>query len=274
MNYVKHKPRNYSVIVMLTALNPQRKCGVCQEASEEYKILANSYRLSSSFSNKVFFAMLDYDDGQEIFQQLGISSAPTFLHFPGKGKRKQGDTYDIQSRGPNAEQMAKWVLDRTGIPVRIFRPPNYTGTVILILTLFMVGSFLYIRRNSLEFLQSNNLWASLCIFIILFMLSGQMWNHIRGPPMYHRNPSNGMISYIHTSSQSQLVAETYIVFLIYAAIVFGFILICDAFNSKVETSKGQNMVICGLFLVAIFFSLMLSIFRRKYQGYPHTFLFR
>ena len=52
-----------------------------------------------------------------LFNKLGISSAPTFLHFPGKGKRKQGDTYDIQSRGPNAEQMAKWVLDRTGIPV-------------------------------------------------------------------------------------------------------------------------------------------------------------
>lgn len=28
--YVKSKPRNYSVVAMLTALKPQRECSVCQ----------------------------------------------------------------------------------------------------------------------------------------------------------------------------------------------------------------------------------------------------
>ena len=28
---------------------------------------------------------------------------------------------------------------------------------------------------------------------IFVMLSGQMWNHIRGPPLYHRNPQTGQI---------------------------------------------------------------------------------
>jgi len=275
MTYVKNKPRNYSMIVMFTALNPQRRCTVCHEANDEYTILANSYRFSSSFSNELFFGVLDYDDGQEAFHSLGLSSAPSFIHFPAKGKRKGVDTFDIQRQGFNSEQLAKWVQDRTGTPIRIFRPPNYTGTVIFILTLCMVGSFLYIRRNSLEFLQSKTVWSGICIFIILLMTSGQMWNHIRGPPLYHRNPHNGMIGYIHGHNQSQLVAETYIVFFIYSTIVIGFILLNDAFESKsADASKRRNLAISGLVLVIFFFSLLLSVFRRKYSGYPYTFLFR
>jgi len=42
------------------------------------------------------------------------------------------------------------------------------------------------------------------------MTSGQMWNHIRGPPFVHRT-QGGSIAYVHGSSQGQFVLETYIV---------------------------------------------------------------
>lgn len=42
------------------------------------------------------------------------------------------------------------------------------------------------------------------------MTSGQMWNHIRGPPFVHRTNA-GNIAYVHGSSQGQFVLETYIV---------------------------------------------------------------
>ena len=29
--------------------------------------------------------------------------------------------------------------------------------------------------------------------IIFAMTSGQMWNHIRGPPVMHKNPSTGQV---------------------------------------------------------------------------------
>lgn len=45
------------------------------------------------------------------------------------------------------------------------------------------------------------------------MTSGQMWNHIRGPPFIHKSP-NGNVAYIHGSSQGQFVLETYIVMVI------------------------------------------------------------
>ncbi len=36
---------------------------------------------------------------------------------------------DIQRVGFSAEAIAKWILERTEMNIRVFRPPNYTGTV-------------------------------------------------------------------------------------------------------------------------------------------------
>ena len=67
-DYVKSGPRNYSVLVMFTALSAQRQCAICRQASDEYHLVANSYRYSQFYSNKMFFAMVDFDEGPDVFQ--------------------------------------------------------------------------------------------------------------------------------------------------------------------------------------------------------------
>lgn len=47
-----------------------------------------------------------------------MNSAPTFINFPAKGKPKLADTYELQVRGFAAEQLARWVADRTDVQVR------------------------------------------------------------------------------------------------------------------------------------------------------------
>lgn len=70
-DYVKAVPRNYSVIIMFTAMAPQRQCAVCRHANEEFTIVANSFRYSQSYSNKLFFAVVDFDEGSDVFQMVG-----------------------------------------------------------------------------------------------------------------------------------------------------------------------------------------------------------
>lgn len=89
-DYVKGAPRNYSVIVMFTALQPARQCQICRHAHDEYQIVANSYRYSMAYSNKLFFVMVDFDEGSDVFQALRLNTAPVFMHFPAKGKPKGG----------------------------------------------------------------------------------------------------------------------------------------------------------------------------------------
>lgn len=120
------------------------------------------------------------------------------------------DTMDIQRAGYMAESLAKWIQERTDVQIRVFRPPNYSGTIAILMLSSLVGGFLYMRRNNLEFLFNKRMWGVLALTFCFAMISGQMWNHIRGPPLMHRG-ANGGIAYIHGSSQAQLVIETYIV---------------------------------------------------------------
>lgn len=271
-DYVKQSPRNYSVIVMLTALAPSRQCQICRHAHDEFNIVANSYRYSPIYSNKLFFAMVDFDDGSDVFQLLRLNTAPVFMHFPAKGKPKGADTLDIHRVGFAAEAIAKFVHERTDIQIRVFRPPNYSGTVAVITLAALLGAFLYLRRNNLEFLYNKQLWGSIAVLFCFAMISGQMWNHIRSPPLVHKS-QNGGVAYIHGSSQGQLVIETYIVMFLNAMIVLGMILLTES-GWQMDMRKGRIMAIAGLILVAVFFSFLLSVFRSKAQGYPYSFLFK
>lgn len=270
--YIKNGPRNYSAIVMFTALASQRNCLVCHSANDEFVIVANSFRYSQAYSSKLFFIVVDFDEGSDVFQMLRLNTAPIFMHIPAKGKPKPSDTLDIQRVGFSAEAIVKWVADRTDIQIRIFRPPSYSGPMAFILLFVLVGGFLYFKRNNLEFLYNKLMWGIIAVLFCFAMISGQMWNHIRGPPFIHKT-QNG-VAYIHGSSQGQFVLETYIVILLNAAIVVGMILISEAATRKFDVRMRRIMAIVGLALVAFFFSIILSIFRSKAHGYPYSFLIK
>ena len=272
-DFVKSAPRNYSIIVMFTALAANRQCAVCKQAADEYQLVANSYRYSQLFSNKLFFAMVDFDEGPDVFQSMKLNTAPVFMHFPSKGKPKKFDSMDIQRVGFGAEAIAKWIGERTEVNIRVFRPPNYTGTVALLMLLSLVGGLLYLRRNNLEFLYNKTAWSLMALFFVFAMTSGQMWNHIRGPPFVQKS-QNGGVAYIHGSSQGQFVLETYFVMMIYGLIVAGMIMLTEAGESKADVGKRKIFAVVGLGLLAFFFSLILSIFRSKAGGYPYSFLLK
>jgi len=205
---------------------------------------------------------------------LKLNSAPVLMHFPAKGKMRKADTFDMQRTGFSAELIAKWVLERTDAHIRIVRPPNYMMAITIGALLAGIGALLYVKRKSLEVVYNKDYWAILCVTIVFIMISGQMWNHIRSPPYAHRNPQTGEIAYIHGSSDGQLIAETYIVFVLYALICLGFILLNEKAMQQEDIKKRRVFTVIGLGMVILFFSLLLSIFRNKYHGYPYSFLIK
>lgn len=275
---VKAAPRDYSFIVMFTAMAPARRCAICQYVYDEFMIVANSYRYSPGFNDKLFFGIVDFDEGSDVFQMLRLNSAPVIRHFPAKGKPKPSDSMDFE-RGVQAESMAKWIQDRTDVQIRVFRPPNYSGAFAFALLFILTGGFLYIRRNNLEFLYNKQMWAIIAVFFCFAMVSGQMWNQIRGPPFFHKG-RNGPV-YINGGSHGQYVLESYIVALLNGAVVVGMILMIEAAGGargdQRPTADGKSRrftAVVGLVLVCVFFSLLLSVFRDKTQGYPYSFLFK
>lgn len=41
------------------------------------------------------------------------------MHFPAKGKPQKADTMDISRVGVSAEEIARWIADRTDIQVKL-----------------------------------------------------------------------------------------------------------------------------------------------------------
>lgn len=270
--FVKSSPKNYSIIVMMTALQSQRQCGACREANGEFEIVANSWRYGSTNPKNLFFALVDYDEGPDVFNSMHINTAPVFMHFPAKGKRKTSDSMAIDRVGFSAEAITKFILDRTQIQIRIIRPVNYGAALASLVLLTFLAVVVYLKRNNLEFFYNKSAWATATLAVLFAMTSGQMWNHIREAPFLHTNHQNGEVLYVHPWSDSQLIVETYIVFALNAAVVIGMILLNEASAIKTAVGKRRVVALCGLGTFVFFFSLLLSVFRSKYQGYPYSFL--
>lgn len=288
--------RNYSVVVLFTAVSAQRGCSVCRMAADEFAIAANSWRYSAEYADKqLFFGVVDFDvsNGGEVFSSLGINSAPLLLFYGPRERQvksfslKSGQQMDIQRMGFSAEAIARWSSDRAGIKAfRITRPSSYTNVVLAALVVIMVGGLLYNRRHDLSFLGNKTAWAVISLAIVLVMTSGQMWNHIRGAPFVQRTADGG-VAFIHGSSSGQFVVETHIIFALNLVIAGGFICLIEAMKPKGASSgagkaagkalgkkTAQFLAVVGLLLVAVFFSWMMSIFRAKSPGYPYSFLFK
>jgi hypothetical protein len=56
-------PRNYSIIIMLTALDQKRECEICSTSYPEYEILAKSWQYAGNSDKNLFFAVVDVDYG-------------------------------------------------------------------------------------------------------------------------------------------------------------------------------------------------------------------
>jgi len=174
--------------------------------------------------------------------------------------------------GIDAEAMSKFVHDRTQVQIRVLRPPNYAAPVIVALLGMLVLGLLYLRRNNLEFFFNRTFWGSVCLAIVFAFLSGQMWNHMKGPPFMMTLPQTREAAFIHGSTQYQLIAETYIVLALYAGVTAGVVILNDASSYKIDSGKKKLLMMVGLGLVVVSFSLLLSVFRSKYQGYPYKII--
>lgn len=43
---------------------------LCRQAHEEFLVIANSWRYSQMYSNRLFFALIDFDEGADVFNSV------------------------------------------------------------------------------------------------------------------------------------------------------------------------------------------------------------
>ncbi|KAH8700006.1 OST3/OST6 family protein [Ilyonectria robusta] len=271
-------PRDYSVAVLLTALDNRFGCQLCREFQPEWDLISKSWsKGDKSGDSRMIFGTLDFTDGRDVFLSLGLQTAPVLLFFqPTAGPHavavQEPLRFDFTSGPPTAEQIHAWVSrhlpDRPHPPVR--RPINWmrwitTTTIVLGLGTALVTASPYV----LPIIQNRNIWASISLISILLFTSGHMFNHIRKVP-YVAGDGRGGVSYVASGFQSQFGLETQIVAALYGILSFCAISLAVKVPRIADSKTQQVAVIAWGGVLFLVYSFLLSVFRIKNGGYPFS----
>lgn len=273
-------PRNYSTVVLLTALEARFGCQLCKDFQPEWDLLAKSWaREDKRGETRTVFGTLDFTDGKNTFQKLMLQTAPVVLLFPptvGQNARPDGQPirYDFTAGSQTAEQIHSWLSRHLpeGTKPSITRPTDYfklvtVSTVFLgVITLFSVA-YPYV----LPIVQNRNLWAAISIITILLFTSGQMFNHIRKVP-YVAGDGKGGISYFAGGFSNQFGMETQIVASIYGVLAFATIALAIKVPRMSDPRLQQAAVFIWAGVMLGMYSFLMSVFRIKNGGYPFHLL--
>ncbi|CAO3598960.1 unnamed protein product [Absidia cylindrospora] len=248
--------RDYGMVVLLTALGDQFQCVPCREFDPEYKLVASSFQ-KTKHSGHVFFGHLDFMDGQAVYQQLAIQTAPNVLYFPpsGAGEKKEPIKYDLARNGFAAEPLAEFVNIN---PVILG-----LGVLATIKLVYRYFSFILFHKNT---------WTAITIVTVLVMTSGHMFNRIRNTPYSVPGP-NGQLSYVAAGFSSQYGIETQLVASIYGVLAFAVVSLTYAVPRFDDKWRQRVGVYIWTSCFIVIFSCLMAFFKIKNEAYPFKILF-
>ncbi|KAF1985796.1 hypothetical protein K402DRAFT_464121 [Aulographum hederae CBS 113979] len=269
-------PRDYSVAVILTALQPKFGCTLCRDFQPEWELLSKSWtRGDKNGESRLLFGTLDFVDGKGTFQSLQLQTAPVFLLFhPTTGPNAKADLAPTRldfAMGPQSAEQIHAFISRhlpEGPHPKVVRPFNWTR--IITVTTGVLGAitlFTVAAPYILPILQNRNLWAAISIILVLLFTSGHMFNHIRKVP-YVSGDGKGGISYFAAGFQTQYGLETQIVAAIYGILSFATISLALKVPRIADPKVQQLMVLVWAGVLFFGYSFLLSVFRIKNGGYP------
>jgi len=268
--------RDYSVSVILTALNPKFGCVPCRAFDKEHKEVAGQWwrrnKRSKATQAKHFFAVLDFEAGQEIFRRLGLNTAPLGQLFVANSQNPVA--YDFNRAGPSPEAFANFLSQNTGLPVSYSKPVDYQKVATFVTVLLaLVSVSIFFGKYVKTFLLSRWLWAFATLAFVLPMISGYMWNQIRKPP-YMQMSRDGKASYIAGGYSNQFGVETQIVSVIYGVLAFATYTVAVTLPNLTHDKLRQRLgVYLWIGVLAVMASVLVSVFQVKNPGYPFKILF-
>lgn len=269
-------PRDYSSVVLLTAMDPRYGCQVCREFESHYDILSRSWTGGDKGSaSRLLFGVLDFNDGRNTFQSLGLQTAPVILLFhPNMGPHavvdNQVQRLDFKNGLMTAEQVHAWTArnlpDRPHPKVK--RPINWIrGLVITTIILGTVTAISVAWPYMLPVIQNRNVWAGISLIAILLFTSGHMFNHIRKVP-YVAGDGHGGVSYFARGFSAQYGLETQIVAAIYGLLSFATISLALKAPRIADPRIQQATILVWGAVIFFMYGFLLSVFRLKNGGYP------
>ncbi|KAK9447450.1 uncharacterized protein V1518DRAFT_376474 [Limtongia smithiae] len=265
-------PRDYAVVVLLTAEAPQMGCQLCRQFAPEYNLVASSWVKSHPKGDGLFFAMLDFKDGQKTFQSLGLKTAPNMWVYKASEHEGAGPIHlDVSQAVDLRSSIIRFVESEVpGVQIKLHIPRDYSKMIYAVLG----GATLVVSLKAIypfikPIIESRTIWAGISLVAILMFISGHMFNNIRHTP-YVAGNRNGGVQYIAPGFSQQFGMETQIIAVLYALLSFGAISLSIKLPRMANVTKQNLATITWCVLILCCYSSLMFIFRMKNGGYPFS----
>jgi oligosaccharyltransferase complex subunit gamma len=224
----------------------------------------------SQYKDTHFFATLDFENGQTVFQKLGLTSAPVaYVYPPTQGPRAPADgrtspsKYDFSS-GFEAGPLAVYLSRQTPIPIPYKDPIDWARRISI--SIGVLGFILTLRFLAPIF-QNRWSWAIVTILTSLVMISGYMFTRIRGSPY-----TGGDGNWIAAGFQNQYGQEVSVIAFVYGLLASAFIMLISVIPRQTSPHRQRLQVYLWTGVIMIVYSILVSLFRLKNRGYPFRLL--
>ncbi|KAK9456191.1 hypothetical protein V1511DRAFT_496807 [Dipodascopsis uninucleata] len=268
-------PRDYAVAVLLTAESPQMGCQLCRQFGPDFALVGHSWNVDHPNGDGLFFAAIDFKDGQNTFKKLQLKTAPNlWIYPPTTGDKASSDAiyrYDMLAVPDVPASIIHFIQDHVpGIQITIHRPLDYSKIGASITTLFLaLGALRYLFPFIKPIIQSKTLWAGISLVAIFMFTSGHMFNNIRHTP-YVAGDRNGGVQYIAVGFNVQYGFETQIVAVVYAFLAFSVISLTLKVPRMNTRSKQTTTIGIWCTVILVIFSFLMFIFKIKNRNYPFS----
>lgn len=267
-------PRDYYIAVVLTATSSQVGCTLCRGFDPDYSTVANSWVQDHPENDGLFFAKADFNDNRrKVFDRYQIQQVPKlYLYRPTNDSTKL-ETGFIEypfREGDNMQGLIDFIEQETGKKIDLKVPVNYEQLALTVVTLLItLAVTIKFRGTVLEISKSKILWSLASVVAILLLISGYMFNTIRGSPYMGYS---GPYDFFLEGQQNQYGIETNFVSSVYGVMA----ILCVVLITKIPSINNTKVRMIGVLVVSfalfVSYSVLFDIFSKKSPGYPFHFL--
>lgn len=281
-DYVETPGRKYTVIALFSPPATSWDSNLYQFAYNEFYTMATSHALAppDPSAEEIYFVVVDVGELNEEADSLppDAMAGPAIVMFKRNCRASEPEYLEYAKGGLEAEAMARWVYTQTDVRIKIVRSQKYERLLYLAGLSVILARMLAGLGLRWETIVARRTLAAAAAGFCCLMTAGDMWNRIRRSTFF----------FDVTDASSQLMVDTYVVAIMYGAVVTGMILMIEARGGVARTRDpsarqlrcGTSLppntdmrLLSGLGLVCVSFSAMISFYRSRVQQYPFHFLF-
>ena len=122
--FINQKSRDYTAILMFTAIGPKYECEVCGRGAQVFSEVANYYHTqydfnSSKINERLAFFMMDVDTARGTFQKMDIQHVPRFFVYSvnSDGAQSAPGEFDVQRAMEGPDSLIKTIGEITKVKV-------------------------------------------------------------------------------------------------------------------------------------------------------------